>query len=65
MSKSATNFLHALLAVIAGNALYFSVEKYLPPPARHVSFRTDLGTGVDFLFCLALFVIIKLLASRQ
>jgi hypothetical protein len=59
MSKSASNFLQALLAVLVGNAAYFLLEKYLPAPARHVSFRTDLGTLVDFCFCLVVFGVIK------
>lgn len=65
MTKSAAKFLQALLAVLAGNLLYFAVEKYLPPPMRHVSFRTDLGTVVDFLFCLVLYQVIKAVAARR
>jgi len=63
MSKSATNFLHALLAVLVGNATYFLLEKHLPVPARHIRFRTDLGTLVDFWFCLVVFGIIKTFAA--
>lgn len=63
MSKSATNFMHALAAVLAGNAVYFLLEKYLPVWARHVGFRTDLGTLVDFCFCLVVFGLIKTLAN--
>ena len=65
MSGSATNFLHALAAVLGGNALYFLVEKYLPPAARHSLFKMDLGMVVDFCMCLALFLIIKSLAGRS
>ena len=53
------------MAVLVGNAAYFLLEKYLPAPARHVSFRTDLGTLVDFCFCLAIFGVIKAFASRR
>jgi hypothetical protein len=63
MSKSAANFTHALLAVVVGNAAYFLLEKRLPEPARHISFKTDLGTLVDFCFCLVTFGVIKILAS--
>ncbi|MGH9500193.1 MAG: hypothetical protein ACRD3L_13715 [Terriglobales bacterium] len=63
MSKSAANFMHALAAVLAGNAAYFLLEGRLPAAARHTGFRTDLGTVVDFCFCLAIFGIIKALAS--
>jgi hypothetical protein len=59
MSKSASNFLQALLAVLVGNAAYFLLEKHLPAVARHVRYKTDLGTLVDFWFCLAVFGVIK------
>jgi hypothetical protein len=65
MSKSAANFLHALLAVLLGNAAYFLLEKHLPVWARHIGFKTDLGTLVDFCFCLAVFALIKTLAADQ
>ena len=52
-----------LAAVLAGNAVYFLVEKHLPLPARHVSFKTDLGTLVDFCFCLVIFGAIKTFAA--
>jgi hypothetical protein len=63
MSKSTTNFVHALAAVLAGNAAYFLLEKHLPAQARHIGFKTDLGTLVDFCICLAIFGIIKAFAS--
>jgi len=63
MSKSATNFMHALAAVLAGNAAYFLLEEHLPVQAQHIGFKTDLGTLVDFCFCLVMFGIIKALAS--
>jgi hypothetical protein len=59
MSKSARNFLHALLAVLLGNAVYFLLEKHLPAPAQHIRYKTDLGTLVDFWFCLVVFGVIK------
>ena len=65
MSKSVANFLHALIAVLAGNALYFLLEKYLPARAHHSPFRLDLGMVVDFWFCLVVFGIIKTVAGRS
>ena len=67
MSKGcqATNFIHALVAVLAGNAIYFLLEKYLPPRARHVPFQMDLGMVVDFWFCLVVFGMIKTVAGRS
>jgi cytosine/uracil/thiamine/allantoin permease len=63
MSKSVANFWHALIAVIAGNAAYFLVEKYLPVAARHVVFKMDVGMVVDFWFCLVAFGVVKTLAN--
>ena len=65
MSNQVTNFLHALAAVLAGNAAYFLLVRYLPPEARHVPFRVDLGLIVDFGFCLVVFGVIKTLAGRR
>ena len=53
------NFLHALVAVLAGNAAYFLLMPHLPPPARHVPPRLDLGLFVDFWICLVILGIIK------
>ena len=63
MSKSAANFVHALVAVIAGNVAYFLLERYLPIRARHVVFKLDLGMVVDFWFCLVAFGIVKTVAK--
>jgi hypothetical protein len=66
VSKSAvTNFLHALAAVLIGNAVYFLVMPYLPAPARHVAPRVDLGMAVDFWFCLVVLATIKTIAWWQ
>jgi hypothetical protein len=59
MSKSAANFIHALAAVLLGNAAYFLLGRYLPPGARHLPFHIDLGLVVDFWFCLMAFGLIK------
>jgi len=65
VSRGATNFLHALIAVLAGNAAYFLLEKHLPIRARHVPFDFDLGMIVDFWFCLVAFGIVKMMAGRR
>jgi hypothetical protein len=65
MSKAAANFVHALAAVLAGNAAYFLLMKHLPPQARHVPFQIDLGLLVDFWFCLVVFGVIKTVAKRR
>lgn len=52
---------HPLAAVLAGNFLYFTLERYLPPAARHTPFRTDWGIAVDFWFCLVCYGLLALL----
>jgi hypothetical protein len=58
------NFVQSLIAVLAGNAAYFWVMPHLPPAARHIPPRLDLGVAVDFWFCLVIFGIIKMASSR-
>jgi hypothetical protein len=58
------NFFQSLIAVLAGNAAYFLVMPHLPPAARHVPPRLDLGVAVDFWFCLVIFGVIKTASSR-
>jgi hypothetical protein len=52
------NFVQSLIAVVAGNVVYFLVMPYLPPAARHTH-RYDLGMVVDFWICLVIFGAIK------
>ncbi|HZP17936.1 MAG TPA: hypothetical protein VFB00_08230 [Terriglobales bacterium] len=60
MSKPATmNFLQSLIAVIAGNVVYFLLMPHLPPAARHDPMRLDLGILVDFWICLVFWGAIK------
>jgi len=66
VSKPAvTNFVHALIAVVVGNIVYFLLVPYLPPAAHHVARRIDLGMVVDFWFCLAVLGIVKMAARRR
>ena len=66
MSKPAVaNFVHALIAVLAGNAIYFLVMPYLPVPARHGAPHLDLGLVVDFWFCLVILGVVKMVARRR
>jgi energy-converting hydrogenase Eha subunit A len=53
------NFLQALLAIIVGNVAYFALLPSLPPVARHRPFRLDLGTLVDFFFCVVAYGLIR------
>jgi hypothetical protein len=62
MSKSVANFVHALAAVLVGNAAYFLLVRYLPPWAHHSLFQIDLGMVVDFCICLVVLGLIKAIA---
>ena len=53
------NFLDALFAVLAGNAIYFLLMPHFPAVIRHGLFREDLGLLVDFLICTVLYVAVK------
>ena len=61
MSKPSVlfNFLQALLAIILGNVVYFALVPSLPPAAQHHRFRVDLGTLVDFFFCVVAYGLIR------
>jgi hypothetical protein len=59
LSKNTANFLHALAAVLVGNALYFLLMPRFPPVARHAPQRLDLGLLVDFCICLVILGVIK------
>jgi hypothetical protein len=59
VSKAArVNFVQSLIAVVAGNVIYFLLMPYLPPAARHTQ-KYDLGVVVDFWICLVIFGVIK------
>ncbi len=67
LAKSQTfrNFLDALLAVLAGNAIYFLLMPHLPSAIRHSLFKEDLGLLVDFVICTAIFVAVKVLRRSE
>lgn len=58
--------LRALLAVVAGNAVYFLlVAPRLPESARHRPFVPDAGLALDFLICLLLYLGLGRLGGRR
>ncbi len=57
--------LRAAAAVAGGNVLYFLVAwRLLPESARHRPFALDLGLGVDFAICAALYGLLGLVFRR-
>jgi hypothetical protein len=49
----------ALLAVLLGNLVYFTLMPKLPLSARHVPFRFDLGLLVDCCLCTVAFLLVN------
>lgn len=59
-AKVKRNFLHALAAVLAGNAIYFVLlMPRLPLWAQHGIGKLDPGLGLDFLLCGAIFLLLR------
>ncbi len=55
------NFIKSLIAVLAGNGVYFLwLMPHLPPAARHREFDFDLGLLVDLWLCLVAYGLIEL-----
>jgi len=48
----------ALLAVLLGNLVYFTLRPRLPVSARHVPFRLDFGLLIDCCLCTVAFVLV-------
>ena len=49
-----------LVAVLAGNVAYMFIEPQLPAAMRHRMFRVDLGLAIDFLMCVAVYALVRL-----
>ncbi|MGA6987392.1 MAG: hypothetical protein WBZ01_15165 [Terriglobales bacterium] len=58
-SPTVKNFLDALAAVLAGNAIYYLLMPHLPAVARHRHFREDWGLLADFVICTVIFAAVK------
>jgi len=58
-NRTMKNFLDALVAVLAGNAIYYLLVPHLPPVARHGLFKEDWGLLLDFAICTAIFAGVK------
>jgi len=60
MRPARVKWLKSLVAILLGNALYFALSPHLPPAAQHRSWDVDLGTVVDFWFCLLVYGLLEL-----
>jgi hypothetical protein len=63
MPITRAKLLEYLVAILLGNGLYFALSPHLPPPAQHHAASVDLGTLVDFWFCLVVYGLLELGAS--
>jgi len=52
-------FWRSLIAVVAGNAIYFAIVGFLPPKAQHQAYQIDWGLAVDFWICLVCYGLIR------
>jgi hypothetical protein len=62
-NSTKVNFAQSLVAVLAGNIIYFLLMPHLPPVAQHVR-KYDFGMVVDFGICVAIFALIKTFSNR-
>jgi hypothetical protein len=63
--KTIKNFFDALVAVLAGNAIYYLLMPRLPAVARHRLFQEDWGLLVDFAICTVIFAAVKYLRRNE
>lgn len=64
--KSRRLFWQSLVAVLAGNGIYFLLlMPHLPAAARHQPFRLDRGLLVDFWVCLLVFAVLRLFWRKR
>ena len=64
-SQAVGNFLDALLAVLAGNAIYFVLKPHLPAAIQHATFIQDWGLLADFVICSVIFVAVKISRRKE
>jgi hypothetical protein len=65
MSATSARWIKSLIAVVLGNALYFSLAPHMPPAARHEPFQLDLGVLIDLWFCLVVYGLIELVVHTR
>jgi hypothetical protein len=58
--STARRWAEYLLAVLGGNIIYLAIEPQLPNTLRHRMFQVDLGLAIDFLICVVLYGLIRL-----
>ncbi len=54
-----SRWLQYILAILAGNALYFLARPFLAPSIQHQAFQMDAGLVIDFTLCVAAYFVIR------
>jgi len=63
MTTRKANIAKLVVAILFGNALYLLLSPHLPPLARRQrEYLPDLGTLVDFWFCLFVYGVLELVS---
>jgi hypothetical protein len=55
------SFWQSLIAVLAGNAIYYSIERFLPKRAQHQLYEIDWGLAVDAWICVVCYALVRLI----
>src|ERR1700691_1210689 len=54
------SFWQSLIAVLVGNTIYYSIERYLPPRGQHQLYRIDWGLAIDFWICVICYFLVRM-----
>jgi hypothetical protein len=54
-------FWQSLIAVLVGNAIYYSVKRFLPPRGQHQLYQIDWGLAVDFWICVICYALVRMI----
>ncbi len=61
LGMTGRRWLEYLAATVLGNLIYFySLEPFLPASLQHNSRFLDLGSLIDFLVCIGVYLLIRL-----
>jgi hypothetical protein len=60
MPISRAKWIKFLVSILLGNLIYFALSPHLPAAAQHHSWAVDLGTVIDFWFCLLVYGLLEL-----
>ena len=60
MPLTRAKWIKFLVSILLGNVIYFVLSPHLPAAAQHHSLAVDLGTVVDFWFCLLVYGLLEL-----